>query len=100
MKKIKAPTKKKSPKPRKKLIPALLCVDTFSKYCAVAFVQWHLCLDSLRAEDVYNGLHECFEQMGCFNGAEPIKERMPQTVYSDQAGGFIVEKLQAEFFAK
>jgi hypothetical protein len=68
---------KKKNKPRKEYIPALLCVDTFSKFCAVQLIDG----DRKTGAHVYTAVHEAFENMGVFQ-TNPL--RHPQTVYSDR----------------
>jgi hypothetical protein len=47
------------------------------------------------------GLHETFEDMGCFDKeGKPIPEHMPHTVYRDQEGALIASDIQNDFFKK
>ena len=81
---------------RKKYVPALLCVDTFSKYAALEVLH-----RGKTAASVKDGLKSVFQDMASFNrNLRPIKKKMPHTVYSDQEPALISNELQKDFFKK
>ena len=81
---------------RKKYVPALLCVDTFSKYAALEVLH-----RGKTATSVKEGLQSVFQDMGSFNdNLKPRKKKMPHTVYTDQEPALISNDLQKDFFEK
>jgi len=81
---------------RKKYVPAVICVDTFSKYAALEVLH-----RGKTAASVKDGLKSVFGDMGSFNrNLRPIKKKMPHTVYSDQEPALISNELQKDFFKK
>jgi len=65
----------------KKQPSALIMIDIFSKYCVVVEI------NSKQPDDVLNGIKECIKQM----------DSKPETIYSDEEGSFVSNKVQKYF---
>ena len=86
--------KGKKNKPPRKLVPALICVDRFSKYASVALLP----LERKNKEHIAAGLMEALNEMGCYDKENGGK--LPETIYSDRDGGLVANELQEYFKEK
>ena len=75
-------------KPRKKYVPGLIMVDTFSKYCVIVIL-----LEGKTTVSVATGLMEALTLMGCYKEGG----RLPETIYSDNEPALTSKDMQKWF---
>ena len=77
--------------PRKKYMPGLIMVDTFSKYCAIVIL-----LGGKTTVSVATGLMEALNKMGCYKD----DNHLPETIYSDNEPALTSKAMQEWFVEK
>ena len=77
--------------PKKKYIPGLIMVDTFSKYCVIVIL-----LGGKTTVSVATGLMEALTLMGCYEDSG----HLPETIYSDNEPALTSKDMQKWFTEK
>ena len=73
----------------KDMVPALICVDTFSKYVSVVLLPE----GRKTTPHIAAALMESLNEIGCYD--EEKGGKLPYTIYSDPEGGLVSNEIQA-----